>query len=176
MDSSKNISLLIVLLVMVAAIYWEMRLQRRRSGRQPSAIKPQKYMGATIFFVNHANQVLLLLRDNKQGIPFPNCWDAPGGHVDRGETPQECIVREMKEEIGYRLESPQLFNVYDLDDRIDCVFWQRANIDIQKVDLHEGQQLKWFSQQEIQTMEEAQIAFGFKPILLEFFRKKSFKQ
>jgi len=133
-------------------------------------------MGATIFFVNHANQVLLLLRDNKQGIPFPNCWDAPGGHVDPGETPLECIVREMKEEIGYRLESAQLFNVYDLEDRIDCVFWQRANIDIQKVHLHEGQQLKWFTEQEIRTMEDTQIALGFKPILLEFYRKGPFKQ
>ena len=176
MDSLKNISLLIVLFVMVAAIYWEVRLYRRRNGGQPSAIKPKKYMGATVFFVNDDHQVLLLLRDNKKNIPFPNCWDALGGHVDPGETPLECIVREMKEEIGYHLESPELFNIYDLDDRIDCIFWQRANFDINKINLQEGQKLKWFSEQEIRAMENAQIALGFKPILLEFFRKGPFKE
>ena len=108
MDSLKNISFIIGLFVLVAAIYWEVRLQRRRNSRRPSAIKPKKYMGASVFFLNNDNQVLLLLRDNKKNIPFPNCWDALGGHVDPGETPLECIVREMKEEIDYELESPEL--------------------------------------------------------------------
>jgi 8-oxo-dGTP diphosphatase len=176
MDSLKGISFSIVLFVMVAAIYWEMRLYRTRHGRKPTAITPKKYMGATVFFVNPDNEVLLLLRDNKGNIPFPDCWDALGGHVDPGETPLECIIREMKEEIGYQPESPTLFNVYDLDDRIDCIFWQRAELDIQTINLQEGQQLKWFTQQEIGAMEETQIAFGFKPILLEFFRKQPFKE
>ncbi len=175
MDSLKNIPLLIVLFVMAAAIYWEVRLHWRRDGEQALPSKPQRYMGASIFFLNNDNQVLLLLRDNKKDIPFPNCWDALGGHVDPGETPPECIIREMKEEIGYQPESPVLFNVYDLDDRIDCIFWQRANIDIQTIDLHEGQQLKWFSEQEIRAMDAIRIAFGFKPILLEFFRKGPFR-
>jgi 8-oxo-dGTP diphosphatase len=175
MDSLKNISLIIVLFVMVAAIYWEVRLHWRRKIRQPFAFRPKKYMGATVFFLNNANQVLLLLRDNKKNIPFPNCWDALGGHVDPGETPLECIVREMKEEIDCQLESPTLFNIYDLDDRIDCIFWKRANFDIQKINLQEGQRLKWFTGQEISAMEDKQIAFGFKPILLEFFRKEPFK-
>jgi 8-oxo-dGTP diphosphatase len=175
MDSLKNISFIIALFVMVAAIYWEVRLNRKRGSGHSFAIKPKKIMGATVFFVNNANQVLLLLRDNRKNIPFPNCWDALGGHVDPGETPLECIVREMKEEIGYQLESPKLFNIYDLDDRIECTFWQRANFDIQKINLQEGQQLKWFSEGEIGAMEDTQIAFGFKPILLEFFRKQPFK-
>jgi 8-oxo-dGTP diphosphatase len=175
MDPLKNISFFIALFVMVAAIYWEVRLHRRRNDRQPFAVKPKKIMGATVFFLNRANQVLLLLRDNKKNIPFPNCWDALGGHVDPGETPLECIAREMKEEIGYQLGSPTLFNIYDLDDRIECTFWQRADLEIQKIELQEGQQLKWFTEREIRDIEDTKIAYGFKPILLEFFRKGPFK-
>ena len=71
MDPLKNISLLIALFVMVAAIYWEVQLNRKRNSRQSFAIKAKKIMGATVFFVNNANQVLLLLRDNRKIFPSP---------------------------------------------------------------------------------------------------------
>lgn len=31
---------------------------------------------------------------------YPNVWDLPGGHVDRGESPQEALVRELAEELS----------------------------------------------------------------------------
>src|SRR5580693_10764124 len=65
--------------------------------------------GASIIFLNDTRQVLLLLRDNNKAIPFPNCWDLPGGHVEAGETPFECIRREMREELEMELEHPRLF-------------------------------------------------------------------
>ncbi|GMQ79629.1 MAG: hypothetical protein BMS9Abin03_055 [Thermodesulfobacteriota bacterium] len=43
-----------------------------------------KRKGTSIIFVNDKKQVLLLLRDDKPGIPYPNMWDVPGGHVDEG--------------------------------------------------------------------------------------------
>ncbi len=49
-------------------------------------------------------EVLIFLRDNTQEIPYPNMWDVLGGHVELDETPKECIIREMKEEIGLDLE------------------------------------------------------------------------
>ncbi|GEM_PF-187410 len=139
-------------------------------------IKHRKITGTSIFFLNNANQILLFLRDNNKNIPFPNCWDALGGNVDEGETPLECITREMKEEIGIRLESPSLFDVYDLSDRIECAFWQRANFDIKKINLKEGQRLKWFTEKEISAMADGDLAFGFKSIIVEFFRQKPYKE
>jgi len=57
-----------------------------------------KHSGASIIFVNDHKQVLLLLRDDKPGLPYRNMWDVPGGHIELGETPKQCIMREMKEE------------------------------------------------------------------------------
>jgi 8-oxo-dGTP diphosphatase len=130
--------------------------------------------GASILFLNHANQVLLLLRDDRQEIPFPNCWDALGGHVEEGETPRECITREMNEEIGKSLKDPRLFNVYDMEDRIEYTFWQREDFDIDEIHLNEGQRLKWFTEEEIKRMPNEELAFGFKSILLDFFHQKPF--
>jgi len=35
---------------------------------------------------------------------FPNAWVMPGGHVERGETMEECVIREVGEETGIEIE------------------------------------------------------------------------
>jgi len=50
-------------------------------------------------FIEHDNRVLMLHRQEckSQG----NLWGIPGGKIDKGETPCEAAVREVKEETGY---------------------------------------------------------------------------
>ena len=37
---------------------------------------------------------------------FPEVWDLPGGHVERGEHPLEALARELEEELGIRIQQP----------------------------------------------------------------------
>ena len=78
-----------------------------------------KCKGTRNIFVNDQKQILLFLRDDKPGLPYRNMWDIPGGHVEDGETPEHCIVREMKEEIDLMLEHFELFSIKEFDDRIE---------------------------------------------------------
>ena len=130
-----------------------------------------KRKGTSIIFVNDKKQVLLFLRDDKPDIPYPNMWDIPGGHVDEGESPEQCIVREMKEEMDLNLEEFHLLSVMEFIDRIEYTFWKKANLDIQSINLHEGQKLKWFTEFEVKN---TKLAYGFNEIVDDFFTKAPF--
>jgi 8-oxo-dGTP diphosphatase len=132
--------------------------------------------GTSIIFYNSNGEVLLFLRDDKQEIPFPNCWDLLGGHAETGETPERCIQREILEEIEVELGVPSLFRAYAFEDRNEYTFWQRSDLDIANLTLHEGQRLKWFSRTEILAMTDAEIAFGFRRVLLEFYDSPPWKE
>ncbi|MBA4369693.1 MAG: NUDIX hydrolase [Desulfobacterium sp.] len=130
-----------------------------------------KRKGCSVIFFNDDHQVLLFLRDNIPTIPFPNMWDIPGGHVEPDETPERCIVREMREEMELELENFSLFSVMEFPDRIEYTFWKKSNLDIERITLHEGQCLRWFDQKEI---EETELALGFNEILSSFFTEAPF--
>ncbi len=44
------------------------------------------------------NKYLLQLRDNKKNIFFPNFWGLFGGRLEKDETFENAIIREIKEE------------------------------------------------------------------------------
>jgi 8-oxo-dGTP diphosphatase len=132
------------------------------------------FEGASIAMLNAQNEVLLFLRDDVPHIRFPNLWDLPGGIVEPGETPEQTVRREMLEEIELELKNPVLFKRYILPDRIENMFWERIEIDISTTRLHEGQELKWFSENQIKSMREDALAFGFQKLLMEFFRVRPF--
>lgn len=45
--------------------------------------------------ITKGKEVLLLKRRNMHGA---GTWSTPGGHLDYGETPEQCAIRELKEE------------------------------------------------------------------------------
>lgn len=60
---------------------------------------------ATLVYALRDEQVLLVRRDRE---PNRGLWVAPGGKLERGESPLDCAVREMLEETGLAIERPVL--------------------------------------------------------------------
>lgn len=47
--------------------------------------------------------------------PYPGFWDLPGGKLEPDETPEQCIWREIQEELGVEPMALALYGVYHHD-------------------------------------------------------------
>ena len=52
----------------------------------------------TAAIIQHNGKILIARRP--EGDPLAGKWEFPGGKFEQGETPAECLRREIKEELG----------------------------------------------------------------------------
>ena len=51
------------------------------------------------------------------GEPFKDCWAIPGGFMEKGETTEQCAVRELKEETSIVISDLHQIGVHSNVDR-----------------------------------------------------------
>lgn len=51
----------------------------------------------------------VLIGKRKRGKRFAGNWEFPGGTLEKGETPEECLTRELREELDLEVEVGELF-------------------------------------------------------------------
>lgn len=107
---------------------------------------------ANLIIINDRNEVLLQLRDDKPTIPYPNMWTIPGGHIEECETPEECIGREMWEEMELAIANVHPFMVKEYAEETEIFFWIRADVDATTIPLTEGQAVRWFTREQVSNM------------------------
>ena len=61
----------------------------------------------TLCYIEKENKYLMLHRTSKMKDGNKDKWIGVGGHFEKGESPEECLLREVKEETGLELTSYQ---------------------------------------------------------------------
>ena len=132
-------------------------------------IRPQ----CGLIIENAENEILLQLRDDKPDLEYPNCWGTFGGQIEEGETPQEALVREIKEELDFDVESPELYRVYSFDG-YDIYMFSTVNkkITLNDFDVREGQRAGFFSRE---AAAKIPCAFNCREIVEDYFRRRAVK-
>ena len=63
---------------------------------------------ATLCYLKHAGRTLMVHRIKKAGDMHLGKWNGLGGKFEAGESPEECVIREVREESGLEVRAPRL--------------------------------------------------------------------
>lgn len=100
----------------------------------------------------HDNQIFATQRGYGE---FKDGWEFPGGKIEEGETPQEALVREIKEELDIEIEVKDFLETVEYDYpefhlSMDCFF---CTIKSGELVLKEHEAAKWLRAETLDSVD-----------------------
>ena len=96
------------------------------------------------------NKSLLVRRAHP---PYRGLWAPPGGYVDKGETVEEAIIREVREETGIEITEDMLipYSISSVPsmNQIYIIFRAHLNEMLQPLNCDEVEEAAWFDEEHI---------------------------
>ncbi len=125
--------------------------------------RAEKVEFTNMCMVYNGNQVVVIDRQKKDwaGVTFP------GGHVEIGESFADAVIREIHEETGLKISSPQLCGIkdwYENDCRYVVLFYKTSNFEGELVSSDEGK--VWW--EDIDNLPNLNLSLDMKDMLRVF--------
>lgn len=117
-------------------------------------VKTIRVVAAVIKAINKRGEPIIFATERGYG-DFKGGWEFPGGKIEDGETPQEALVREIREELDTEIVVGELIETIEYDYpsfhlSMDC-FW--AEIVSGDLVLKEHEAAKWLTKDELGSVE-----------------------
>lgn len=117
-------------------------------------MKIVKVVAAVIKSLNDKGQTIILSTQRGYG-EFKDSWEFPRGKIEKGETPQEALKREIMEELDTQIEVGTLIETieYDYSDfhlSMDCSWCEIVSGNLV---LKEHENAKWLTKEQLQDVE-----------------------
>ena len=123
-----------------------------------------------IILINPQKEIFLSHRDDIPNIEVPNTWSFVGGALEERESPEEGIIRETKEEIGFDVGDVSLFKKYQDPEIKRYVFVGTIDKEISELTLTEGDDMNFFTVEDALKMD---ISKNTKRYIEDYFSKDS---
>ena len=104
------------------------------------------------------NDGKFLIAKRKKGKHLEGKWEFPGGKIEHKETPQACLLRELKEEFGIIAKIGDFVaeSVFRYEDRKIRLLGYKATYISGEFQLNAHEEVKWISIDEFDTYDFAE--------------------
>ena len=130
--------------------------------------KPTVYVSACAI-IDSNDKILITSREHKDD--FSNCWEFPGGKIEKNETPEECLIRELKEEINIDVSNkciaPIGFSSHEYEKFHIVLMLYVTRKWEGKLQANEKNSFKWVSYGELKKHKMPKANTNFFPIIFE---------
>jgi 8-oxo-dGTP diphosphatase len=128
--------------------------------------KEQEALLVTAAVITHGDRVLVARR--APGHHLAGYWEFPGGKIEDGESPEECLRRELEEELGVEVEVGELLcrNSHSYDDRTITLLAYEARLPRQvareRLRSNNHDAVRWLA---VSELLEIQLAAADRPVV-----------
>lgn len=87
----------------------------------------------------------VLIARRRPGVSQAGLWEFPGGKVCPEETPEQCLQREIREELGVEIAVGKFFgeNIHAYEDRTIRLLAYRVSVKRGEISLNDHAELAW---------------------------------
>ena len=110
--------------------------------------------GAVILRTNPKTQQKEVFATQRGYGEYKGWWEIPGGKIEVGETPEECIVREIREELATEVKAEKILGTIEYDYptfhlKMHCIL---CTILSGKLELLEHENSRWLTKETLKSV------------------------